>query len=126
MRILFASLAVISFSAPALAAWNVAQSKHFVIYADDNPKHLAEFATQLERFDQAARLATQMDDPEIGKGNRLTVFVVPTEKVVRSIIGDKAGFFAVVHTGRVSSSLAYVPKRMYNDSPNQKSRFFHE
>ena len=89
MRIQIAFVAAIAFSCistPASAAWNVAQSKHFVIYADDNPKHLLQFAGQLERFDQAVRYATRMDDPEIGKGNRLTVFVVPSEKDVRSIM----------------------------------------
>src|SRR3954469_24524042 len=129
MRFLFvylAGVAAMAPIAPAAAAWNVAESKHFVIYADDNPKHLAEFATQLERFDQAVRLATHMSDPAIGKGNRLTVFVVPTEKDVRSIIGDKTGFFAGFYTGRISGSLAYVPKRMDNDSPDQNSIFFHE
>jgi len=32
---------------PANAAWHVAKSKHFVIYADDRPKRLSEFATRL-------------------------------------------------------------------------------
>ena len=121
-----AGVAAMAPLAPAAAAWNIAQSKHFVIYADDNPKRLAEFATQLERFDQAVRLATNMQDPVIGKGNRLTVFVVPTEKDVRSIIGDKTGFFAGFYIGRISGSLAYVPRRMDTDDPDQNSIFFHE
>jgi len=129
MRIQIAFVAAIAFSCistPASAAWNVAQSKHFVIYADDNPKHLLEFAGQLERFDQAVRYATRMDDPEIGKGNRLTVFVVPSEKDVRSIMGDKTGFFAGFYTGRVAGSLAYVPKQMDNENPDKNAIFFHE
>ena len=35
---------------PSLAAWHVAKSKHFIIYSDENPKVLREFATQLERL----------------------------------------------------------------------------
>ena len=129
MRILsrtLAGVAVAAMSVPASAAWNVAQSKHFVIYADDNPKHLNEFATQLERFDQAVRSATRMDDPEIGNGNRLTVFVVPTEKDVRALMGDKTGFFAGFYIGRVAGSLAYVPKRMEYEGPDKNAIFFHE
>ena len=121
-----AAAAVMSVSAPAAASWNVAQSKHFVIYADDNPKHLTQFATQLERFDQAVRYATQMSDPEVGKANRLTVFVVPTEKSVRSIMGDKTGFFAGFYTGRVAGSLAYVPRQLDHDAPDENAIFFHE
>lgn len=129
MRVLLggcAAAAALSISAPAMASWNVAQSKHFVIYADDNPKHLTQFATQLERFDQAVRYATQMSDPEVGKANRLTVFVVPTEKDVRSIMGDKTGFFAGFYTGRVAGSLAYVPKQLDHDTPDENAIFFHE
>ena len=65
---------------PANAAWHVAKSKHFVIYADDRPKRLLEFATRLEQFDQAARILLRMDDPVVGDGNRVTVFVMPTAK----------------------------------------------
>ena len=126
MRFVFAYVAAIVISTPASAAWNVAESKHFVIYSDDSPKHLTDFATQLERFDQAVRYATRMQDPAIGKGNRLTVFVVPSEKDVRSIMGDKTGFFAGFYTGRVSGSLAYVPRRMEGESLDQNAIFFHE
>lgn len=129
MRILWGSLAAVAaglFSVPASAAWHVAESKHFVIYADDNPKHLLQFAGELERFDQAVRFATRMDDPDVGKANRLTVFVVPSEKDVRSIMGDKSGFFAGFYTGRVAGSLAYVPKQMDNDEPDKNAVFFHE
>jgi tetratricopeptide (TPR) repeat protein len=130
MRFLLACVAGVAaaFSnVPAFAAWNVAQSKHFVIYADDSPKRLEQFATQLERFDGAVRFATRMQDPEIGLGNRLTVFVLPSDKDVRAIMGDKTGFFDGFYTGRVEGSLAYVPKP--SDSPDQLDRnaiFFHE
>src|SRR5207253_2660289 len=33
---------------PAHAAWNRASSKHFVIFADESPKALLDFATRLE------------------------------------------------------------------------------
>ena len=39
----------------AHASWYAARSKHFVIYANENPKQLQAFATNLERFDQAVR-----------------------------------------------------------------------
>lgn len=110
----------------ASAAWNQAKSKHFIIYANDSPKALNEFAARLERFDQAARIAMTMDDPPVGDGNRLTVFVMPTEKDVRAIMGDKTGFFAGFYTGRVTGSLAYVPHRTDNPGEDSDDLFFHE
>jgi tetratricopeptide (TPR) repeat protein len=114
-------------AAPASAAWNVAESKHFVIYADQNPKALYDFATRLERFDQAARYATHAIDPEIGDGNRLTVFVLPTVEDVRAIYGDGGRFLNGFYTGRVSGSLAYVPRRIADlDQSDVEQVFFHE
>ena len=110
----------------AQAAWYQAKSRHFIIYANDSPKALNEFAGRLERFDQGARIAMSMDDPPVGDGNRLTVFVMPTEKDVRAIMGDKTGFFAGFYTGRVTGSLAYVPRRTDNSQTDSDALFFHE
>lgn len=112
-------------AAPAQAAWYRAASKHFVIYANENPKELQAFAAKLERFDQAARISMSMADPEVGDGNRLTVFVVPTENDVHLIMGNKKAWQAGFYTGRVQGSLAYVPRRTEsNDDPD--AIFFHE
>ena len=111
MRNLLAFVAAAAIASPAAAAWNVAQSTHFIIYANDNAKHLEEFANKLERFDQAVRVATRMEDPPVGDGNRLTVFVLPSAADVRSIVGDKTGFIAGFYKGRVQGSVAYVPKQ---------------
>lgn len=110
---------------PAHSAWYRAASKHFVIYADESPKQLQEFASKLERFDQAARISMSMADPQVGDGNRLTVFVVPTEKDVHLIMGDKKAWQAGFYTGRVQGSLAYVPRKTESmDDPD--ALFFHE
>ena len=112
-------------AAPAQAAWYRAASKHFVIYAEENPKELQAFAAKLERFDQAARISMSMADPQVGDGNRLTVFVVPSEKEVHLIMGDKKAWQAGFYTGRVEGSLAYVPRHTEsNDDPD--AIFFHE
>jgi hypothetical protein len=111
----------------AHAAWYEARSKHFIIYADENPKQLADFATRLERFDQAVRYATRTPDGVVGDGNRLTVFVLPSAKEVRSIMGDKTGWYSGFYKGRVEGSVAYVPKE--SSDPDQLDRgaiFFHE
>jgi tetratricopeptide (TPR) repeat protein len=128
MRFLWTVLAVTAAavtSAPASANWNVAKSRHFVIYADKNAKILKDFATKLEKFDQGVRAATRMDDPEIGDGNRLTVFVMPTAADVRALMHDKTGFFAGFYTGRVRGSLAYIPEQAL-DPNDSGALFFHE
>jgi tetratricopeptide (TPR) repeat protein len=112
-------------AAPANAAWYKAASKHFVIYADENPKALRAFSEKLERFDEAARISMSMQDPPIGDGNRLTVFVVPSEKEVHAILGDKNAWQSGFYTGRVEGSLAYVPRHTEAmDDPD--ALFFHE
>jgi tetratricopeptide (TPR) repeat protein len=114
-------------AAPAHAAWHVAESKHFVIYSDQSPKSLYDFATRLERFDQAVRLATNADDPAVGDGNRLTVFVMPTVADVQSLYGGRARFLNGFYSGRVSGSLAYVPRRLADFDQSEVERvFFHE
>lgn len=128
MRNCLAFLCAVGMASPAAAAWNVARSTHFVIYANDSTKHLEAFATKLEQFDQAVRFATRMDDPPIGDGNRLTVFVLPGAEDVRSIMGDKTGFIAGFYKGRVQGSVAYVPKQFGDqaDLGDGNPIFFHE
>lgn len=110
---------------PAHAVWYKASSKHFVIYADENPKTLSDFATHLERFDGAARILLGMDDAPVGDGNRLTVYVLPTDADVRKLVGDKNGFISGFYTGRVEGSLAYIPKRDHGEL-GANTVLFHE
>lgn len=113
-------------SEPAQAAWHQAKSKHFIIYSDQSPASLNAFATKLEKFDQAVRRVMRMDDPAVGDGNRLTVFVLANESAVEKMSGNKhaAGFY----TPRASGSLAFVPQR--TDSTDRyfspELIFFHE
>jgi tetratricopeptide (TPR) repeat protein len=127
MRFLCCSLAAaaVTIGTPASAAWNVAKSRHFVIYADQNARVLRDFSTKLEKFDQGVRAATRMDDPEVGDGNRLTVFVMPTAADVRALMHDKTGFFAGFYTGRVRGSLAYIPEAALSPD-GDAALFFHE
>ena len=62
-------------------------SKHFIIYADESAQDLTAFATRLERFDRAVRFLREMDDPPVGDGNRLTVFVLPSVGAVQKLHG---------------------------------------
>ena len=112
----------------ARAAWNEATSKHFVIYADENPKELTDFADRLERFDQAVRLIRGMEDPPVGQGNRLTVFVLPNVAAVQQLVGNDR-FIEGFYEGRASGSYVFVPRKTDYEgegSMNADIIFFHE
>jgi len=110
-----AAAAMLVAATGAHASWYAAKSKHFIIYADQSPNTLSDFAVHLEKFDQAARTLLNMDDPPVGDGNRLTIYVLPTDADVRKLAGDKNGFLSGFYTGRVEGSLAYIPKRDHGE-----------
>lgn len=127
MRLLSLSLAVllaVTTAAPAWADWYQATSKHFVIYADDKPKRIADFATRLERFDRAARALLRMDDPIVGDGNRVTIYVFPNVSDVQALAGDK--FIAGFYTGRAAGSLVYIAKHNDNSDLGAEAVLYHE
>ena len=124
--VLSAALAVLSLS-PASAAWHKASSRHFVVYADDEAAYLRSYAEKLERVDQAIRSARGMADPDIGLGNRLTIFVVPSAldvaKLMRGNNSSVAGFY---RTG-ATNMIAVVPRRTDRQSQlTPDAVFFHE
>src|SRR5690349_8706620 len=92
MRALFLSLFGLALSTPAAAAWHQANSPHFLIYADEQPDRLREFAVKLERFDQAFRIIRNMRDYPPSSGNRVTIFVLKDVAAVRALAKDKQGF----------------------------------
>jgi Flp pilus assembly protein TadD len=111
------------------ASWQRASSTHFVIYADESRGDLLDYATRLEKFDQAVRHIRNMDDPAVGDGNRLTVFVVPSQSDVGRLAGDKTGFIAGFYQGRAAGSLAIVPREIGTGRKGDMSPetvFFHE
>lgn len=129
MRSLLSSLsaAMLFVAAPAHASWYKASSKHFVIYADEKPKALSDFAARLERFDEAVRFVRGMDDPPVGDGNRLIVFVMPDVAAIQKLAGDR--FTDGFYIGRVSGSVAFVPRTSAFADPgtlNSDIIFFHE
>ncbi|HEX8937515.1 MAG TPA: hypothetical protein VF776_04535 [Sphingomicrobium sp.] len=131
IRLAFVAAATaVAVSTPASANWNVAKSRHFVIYSDQNPDRLREFATRLEKYDQSVRAVMHYDDPPLGDGNRLTVFVMPSTSSVQKLAGDKTGFLAGFYLPRASGSLAFVPRWLRNsgesDDMTEETVFFHE
>jgi tetratricopeptide (TPR) repeat protein len=137
-RLALLSSALLIAAVPAHAAWHEAKSKHFVVYADENPNELQQYAEKLERFDQAVRFIRRMGDPELTDSGRVTLFVLPDAESVGQLLGSFAvrGFYV----SRADGSYAFVPHRsgvtmtmgssdgtgIERDTLNPQQVFFHE
>ena len=105
---LAAAVAGLLASSAANAAWQKAESKHFVVYSDDTPDHVRAFTTRLEKFDKAIRVWHQAPEDVRGDSARVTVFVVADIGAIQKLAGGQgvAGFYEP-HAGR---SVAFVPR----------------
>ena len=113
MRKLFGavvSAVLLGTAAPASAAWNEAISKHFHVYADEDPQRLREFATKLERFDAAVREARGTGDVPPGASTQVSVFVLRDIAAIRKIYGDPQSGVAGFYSPRAQGSVAFVPE----------------
>jgi len=124
---LFVALGVLLASSPALAEWQEAKSKHFIIYADLKPDELRSYAERLERFDQAVRTVRGMNDPALTDSQRLTIYALRSEGAVARLAGmsEVRGFYGA----RASGSVAFVPRRAgagSNWDLDTDAIFFHE
>lgn len=106
--------ALLAVPATAQAEWYEASSGHFIVYSEQKPDKLKEFATRLERFDKMVRALRQAKDEPIGPANRLTVYVVDDTNAVARLAGDSvvAGFYRP----RAGGSLAIVPRGAIDSS----------
>lgn len=101
-------LAALVAPASARADWYEASTEHFVVYSEQPPARVQQFAAKLERFDAAMRWLGNHKDEPIGKANRLTVyFVGDTGDVEKLSSRNAAGFYIP----RAGGSLAIVPRR---------------
>ena len=121
-----AAALIVAAAAPPQAKWHKATSRHFIIYSDSKPGQLQAFATRLERFDKAMRVARSMNDPEVGDGNRLTVLVVRDVGAVQALKkGLRRGAFGF-YQPRASGSVAVVPQSTGPSALDADTVFFHE
>jgi tetratricopeptide (TPR) repeat protein len=93
----------------ARADWHEASTNHFVVYADQRPERVREFAEELERFDMAVRKLGNRPDEPVAKPNRLTVYVVGSREDVAKLAGNR--FVAGFYKSRAGGSFAVVPRR---------------
>ncbi|MCP5384433.1 MAG: hypothetical protein H6913_07440 [Altererythrobacter sp.] len=100
--VLFSAL----FSTPTAAKWHVAESNHFVVYADDKPDDVERFSEYLERYHSAMEFLTGRKLPAPSPSNRVVIFVVGDRNEFREFAGSReiAGFYIP----RAGGSRAFV------------------
>jgi len=126
MRYLLLGLCSLLLASPAAAAWSEARSRHFIIYSEQKPAELRNYAERLERFDAAVRAARSMPDPVLTDGSRLTIYVLRTMGAVADLNSFGAPGFYI---GRAGGSLAVVTSQSLdtrNGRYNPEETFFHE
>lgn len=128
LRLVVGLAALLLGSVPALAAWHEAKSKHFIIYADAPADLLHDYATRLERFDQAVRRLRSMPDPVLGDAGKVKVYVVGNRQTLENLIGVDGA--AGLYVGRASGAVAFVPEISRRKSDpgalDSQTIFFHE
>jgi tetratricopeptide (TPR) repeat protein len=126
-RWLIAAAGILASTPAAHAEWYEASTGHFVVYSEQRPERLKEFAARLEKFDRAMRFLRGLPDEPIGKANRLTVYVVDDTDDVAKLAGNAmvAGFYRA----RAGGSMAVVPRKSGDGSEfdlNSQTVLLHE
>lgn len=100
---------------PAHADWRVAETAHFIVYANASEAALRRNAERLEKFDKALRLSRGVTESRLGKAGRVTVYFVSDEDRVAALArrSDVAGFYIP----RAGASVAFVPGDLSDDGP---------
>lgn len=101
---LAAAVLIAAAHSPASARWLEAKSRHFVIYSEQSPKELREFAEELEQFDKGVRIVREMEDPDLTDSGRLKIYVLRKQPDVAEMAGaDRSvgihGFYRAKATG---------------------------
>ena len=129
MFLRFAALAAFALApVQAMAAWYEAKTNHFIIYSQQKPGELRNYAAQLERFDSGVRAVRQMKDPPPTSTSRLTLYVVRDGRAVEDALGAPGSGVAGVYFGRASGPVSIAnsqPKRNRWDLDG-RTVFFHE
>jgi tetratricopeptide (TPR) repeat protein len=109
MRVLLA-LCLLALPATARAEWMEASSPHFVVYADDSERDVVKFSEELELYHEAMEVMTGLSLPDPSPSNRVTVFVVSSERAVQKLYGGDARYIGGFYLPRAGRSLAIVPQ----------------
>jgi tetratricopeptide (TPR) repeat protein len=127
-KLAIAALAAAIFPHTAVAAWNEARSKHFIIYSEQKPEQLRRYAEQLERFDAAVRQVRGMEDPALSDAGRVTIYMLRNQRSVALMVGNPASSVAGFYIGRASGPIAFAHREDARDDSELGGQmvFLHE
>ena len=111
-RILTTAAALFLFvSGDALADWHEASSDHFVIYADESEKEIRKYSDRLERYYSAMSAVLPSKKIKPSPSNRVTIYVVRSERFVRKLYGsgNDSRYVRGFYMPRAGGSLAIIP-----------------
>jgi cytochrome c-type biogenesis protein CcmH/NrfG len=111
-RVLTTATALFLFaSGNALADWHEASSDHFVIYADESEKEIRKYSDRLERYYSAMSVVLPSKKIKPSPSNRVTIYVVRSERIVRKLYGsgNDSRFVQGFYMPRAGGSLAIIP-----------------
>ena len=92
----------------AQARWRVAESEHFVVYADDSERDLQRFGEMLERYHEGMEIATGLRMATPSPSNRLTVYAVGSQRDISRLYGDGGRFVGGFYQPCAGGSVAMV------------------
>lgn len=122
------AFAAIGMASQAQAAWNEVKTRHFIIYANEKPDLLRDFATRLELFDQGVRSVRSMTDPALSDSGRVKIYVVSDYDNIDRFLG--IANVRGMYVPRTSGLIAFVPKMSRDKGEifelNSQTIFFHE
>lgn len=105
-------------SGAARADWHEASSDHFVIYADESEKEIRKYSDRLERYYSAMTFVLPSRKTKPSPSNRVTVYVVRSERIVRKLHGGDARYLQGFYIPRAGGSLAIIPPIDVGNSGN--------
>ena len=91
--------------------WHEASSDHFVIYAEEDEKEIRKYSDWLERYHSAMSALLSSQEIKPSPSNRVTVYVVSSEKIVRQLhnSGAKSQFVRGFYLPIAGGPLAIIP-----------------
>lgn len=108
IRVAVALAALLLGAGQATARWHEAKSEHFIIYSEQPPEELRDFATRLEKFDSAVRFARGMSDPRLSDSGKLRVYVLRDQRSVARMAGHVASGIAGFYLSDIAGARAFV------------------
>ena len=108
MRRILIGLIGLALSAPVQAKWQVAESDHFVIYADESDKNVRRFAEMLEGYHSAMEIATGRSVEKPSPSNRVTIYAIGSARDIQALADTKSRVLAGFYIPRAGGSVAFV------------------